>query len=98
MAIQTLATKTFVTNLRIEGSWGATDVGEHESTMELRANDGTDWIEWDIPGLDEYVEIGLWFDEDGKTLTDYDGVMSIPKEALDLIEEAGFIVPPEFRE
>ena len=65
--------------------------------MELRHDDGSYWLEWGVESIDEYYEIGLWFN-DARELVDYDGVMSIPMEALDLIEAAGFIVPPDFRE
>jgi hypothetical protein len=68
--------------------------------MTLNYNkDHTGYIEWDIPGLDAYEEIGLWFDigVDGKrTLSDYDGIMSLPMEAVELMRENGIIVPEEF--
>jgi hypothetical protein len=35
------------------------------------------------------VGIGLWFDNN-KTLTDYDGVFEIPKQAIELLVENGF--------
>jgi hypothetical protein len=34
------------------------------------------------------VGIGLWFD--GKTVTDYDGVFEIPKQAVEMLEENGY--------
>lgn len=64
-------------------------LGTHESKMSLY-HDGEDcgYIEWEVPTLDEVVNIGLWFD--GKELTDYDGVFSLPEEAIQLLEENGF--------
>lgn len=37
---------------------------------------------------DDSVGIGLWFD--GKTVTDYDGVFEIPKQAVEMLEENGY--------
>jgi len=34
------------------------------------------------------VGIGLWFE--GKTVTDYDGVFQIPKQAVEMLEEIGY--------
>jgi hypothetical protein len=67
-----------------------------QSTMELFANDnGTPTgIEWIVQELDLYEFIGLWFD--GKTLTDYDGVFELPKQAIKLIRKAGYKVPKDF--
>lgn len=55
-------------------------------------NDNTGFIEWDIPSLDRTENIGLWFeiDQDGKrTLSDYDGVFSLPSEAIELLRKHG---------
>ena len=62
-------------------------------------NDNTGFIEWDIPSLDRTENIGLWFeiDQDGKrTLSDYDGVFSLPSEAIALIRKNGVEVGVEF--
>lgn len=81
-----------------QGSWGARSVGTHASTMELwRYPDqpGYAFIEWDIPGLDEVEHIGITWEEpaDGRrVVTDYDGVMDIPREAVDFLRAQGFDV------
>lgn len=36
-----------------------------------------------------HVEGGLWFEDDGKTLCDYDGVFALPKPVIDLLRECG---------
>ncbi len=81
-----------------EGSWGATPASEGEVdvtiTLTIRES-GHAYAEMEIPAIDEYVDIGLRFDEEG-VLLDYDGVMTIPTHLLDLIKEAGFTVPPDF--
>ena len=68
--------------------------------MDLHFNtDNTGFIEWDIPSLHYTEEIGLWFeiDKDGKrTLSDYDGVFSLPSEAIALIRKNGVEVGVEF--
>lgn len=78
-----------------EGSWGTQDIGTHPSTMTLYAEGPHYFIEWDIPSLEATENIGLTFEH--KTLTDYDGVFSLPKEAIALLRKAGFHVPNTFQ-
>ena len=86
--------------LKLEGSWGERDLGEHESTLELYYNkDDTGFIEWDIPTLDRFEYIGLWFefDRDGKrSLSEYDGVMSLNDHAIALLRKNGVEVGSDF--
>lgn len=53
-------------------------------------------IEWVIEALDEVESIGIWT-EDGE-LTDYDGTMCLPEEAIKLLERAGIKVGEDFRD
>lgn len=70
-------------------------LGQHESTMELYQNEPNRyWIEWDIPTLEESYEIGIWC-ENG-VLEDYDGLFSLPKQAIELLRAHGITVPGEF--
>lgn len=96
---KTIASKAFTAELYLEGSWGARDVGKHDSTMTLYDTNERNCfgIEWDIPGLDRTEVIGIWIDVDTREITDYDGVFSLPAEAIALLEEAGFVVPEDFR-
>lgn len=75
-------------------------LGRHQSTMDLYfRSDNTGWIEWDIPALEDGADIGPVFELDAagrRTLCDYDGVFDIPPEAVDLLREAGVIVPNEY--
>ena len=94
-----ITTVTFTSPVNKENSFNSWSLGEHESTMELGIKDSDHtqgWIEWNIPSADEYAEIGLWFGTDGKTLTDYDGVFSLPDQAIKLLRDNGFIVGEEF--
>jgi len=43
---------------------------------------------------DHYAEIGLWFE--GKELSDFDGVFSLPREVAGILKDAGYVVPDEF--
>jgi hypothetical protein len=79
-----------------EGSWGSRSVGTHASTMTLYADGPHYMIEWDIPRLETTEHIGLTFEH--KTLIDYDGVFSLPRQAITLLRNAGFTVPAEFEE
>jgi hypothetical protein len=84
---------TFQSNINSETSYGQHSLGDHQSTMELMVDDGSDiengsaTIEWDIPSLGETEHIGLVW-EDGK-LTEFDGVFSLPEEAAELMEHYG---------
>ena len=86
--------------LKLEGSWGERDLGEHESTLELYyETDNTGFIEWDIPSLDRFEYIGLWFefDRDGKrSLSEYDGVMSLNDHAIAILRKNGVEVGSDF--
>jgi len=96
MTIKKIASSTFTAALVAEGSWGSKEQGTHESTMALYTTRNPDklFIEWDIPALDVTEEIGLWFDDTG--LIDYDGVMSLPKQAIELLRESGYHVGKDF--
>ena len=84
---------THTTQINLEYSSGSVSQGKHGWTMDLYfENDNTGFIEWDIPSLDRTENIGLWFeiDQDGKrTLSDYDGVFSLPSEAIELLRKHG---------
>ncbi len=97
MASKEIGCKTFTANIVSENSFAAHDLGKHESTMILHSTGepGQAFIEWDIPGTGDYVEIGLSFDV-MRNLIDYDGVFSLPKEAIALIRKHGFKVSNEF--
>ncbi len=97
------ATKSFTAEMYLHGSWGARDVGKHASTMDLTINTAElrGDIEWDIPTMDTVEQIGFQFERnaDGKlVLTDYDGIMSLPKEAVMMLEEQGVIVDDDFKD
>lgn len=93
-----IASVTFTADLVSEGSWGERDLGEHESTMDLHLSTMQAFIEWDVPDLETTENIGLTFEWKGGAwvLLDYDGVHSLPKEAVDLIQAQGFVVPEDF--
>lgn len=96
-----IAEKTFRADLVLERSSSsvAEDLGNHESTMCLYDFDepGRYMIEWDVPSLEETQHIGIWVNEARKELRDYDGVMSLPEEAIELLEEQGITVGEGFR-
>ena len=89
-------TINFTAALLKHGSWGHRDLGTHPSSMTLWLDDNrrTGMIEWDIPSLGEFENIGLWFDDDG-VLVDYDGVMALPREAMSMLRAYGFTVPED---
>lgn len=76
-----------------ETSYSSNNLGKHKSVMRLYCRRNHYFIEWDIPALEEVEHIGLVFD--GKTLVDYDGVMSLPSPVPDFLRGCGFIVPAD---
>jgi hypothetical protein len=95
--MQTIATITLpATELVSETSYSSRSLGKHESTMTLYADGSHYFIEWDVPAIETTEHIGLRFEH--KTLTDYDGVFSLPREAVAFIRAQGFIVPAEFED
>jgi len=93
-------TMTVTSPLVLEGSWGERKLGEHESTLELYYNkDNTGFIEWDIPSIDRFEYIGLWFefDKDGKRLLcEYVGVMRLNEHAIALLRRNNVFVYKDF--
>ena len=97
-----IASKAFCAALILEGSWGESAQGDHISTMDLYDGPlaGSGFIEWDIPSMERTEQIGLWYEEleNGKrTLVDYDGIFSLPREAIELMESVGIVVDREYR-
>jgi len=93
--MQKLDTKTFIAEIVSETSLSPvpTKLGTHESTMDLYYSSAMDhyyYIEWDIPGLDIVEQIGLWCEIGTKKIIDYDGVFTLPNEAIELLKENGF--------
>ncbi len=89
-----VGTLVFESPLTMEGSWGSRMIADNEkSVMDLYFNkDDTGYIEWSCEKMDLFEDIGLTFEFDkaGKrTLTDYDGVMTLPDQAMDLLEQHG---------
>lgn len=93
------STKTFTAALHTHGSGGSADQGTHESTMDFYDQTSRGYINWDIPTLEMSEEIGLTFEFiDGKRyLTDYDGIMALPREAAEMLESIGVVVGEDFR-
>lgn len=97
MSATKLAEKKFVSHIVSDNSFGRRELGKHESTMVLYATEqpGHAFIEWEIRALDMGEEINLWFDV-RRNLLEYDGVFSLPREAVALIRRAGLKVGKEF--
>jgi hypothetical protein len=91
---QSVGKLTFESPINLEGSWGERNPAKKtKSTMELFFyKDNTGFIEWDMPNLEMTEHIGLTFEislEGKRILTDYDGVFSLPDQAMDLLEKHG---------
>ena len=70
-------------------------LGMADNTMELYLSDDkkSGSIDWEIDfenGEGDVIGIGLWFEDDLKTLRDYDGVFSLSSYAIKFLEEQGY--------
>lgn len=85
----------FYSPINQEGSWGSRPLAKRTKsifTLYYYRDSLDGLIEWEIPHLDMVESIGLVFelDQAGKrTLVDYDGVFSLPAQAMDLLERHG---------
>jgi hypothetical protein len=64
------------------------EYGKKKCTMELIPVKSEYTIEWVVGDEEEIVEIGIW--AVGNKVTEYDGVFSLPKEAIKLLKDNGF--------
>ena len=86
-----LASKTFTAELVRETTFNTSDLGVHESKMDLHRDGESLFIEWDVPSLEITEHIG--FELDGKHVVGYDGIMGyVPKEAAELLSAAGYTI------
>lgn len=85
-----IAITTFTAELVSEGSYGSTDLGKHESSMTLwEGKNGYYEIEWVIDALDEVEHIGI-FTNGARHVIDYDGVCTLPTEAVIFLRTQNF--------
>ena len=88
--------------LSLENSFGrikAEDDVELEGTIGYRAEDDYGYFEFydtESGGDEWYAEGGLWFQDD--TLTDYDGVFSLPPFIFKYLKSKGFNVDDMYDE
>ena len=68
-------------------------VKECEFTLVIHGGGKTGGLICDY-GDAGYKDMGLWFEN--KTLRDYDGAFCLPDQGIEMIREAGFVVPEEF--
>lgn len=92
--MKSIAIKKLNTEIVREYSSGPViPLGNFDSSMELFQITDTEYIiEWDVPELEETVHIDIWIEKvkNKKIVTDYDGIMTLPEEAIALLEENGF--------
>ncbi len=94
--MKSIAKKSFHADLILERSCTPTvePLGNHNCILELFQWSETVYsVEWDVPELDEAVNIGIWIDEScpyRKVITEYDGVFSVPAEIEEFLSECGF--------
>ena len=83
-----------IENLSLENSFGTIKAEENielSVTIGIRDTDVSGWFELydtETGGDEWYGEGGLWFE--GKELTDYDGVFSLPGCIINKLKELGY--------
>lgn len=80
----------FESPINIENSFTSNALGTKTSTMELYG----EMIEWDVNDGEFVENIGLTFT--GMELDGYDGVFSLPMQAVMMLRGLGFTVPEEY--
>jgi hypothetical protein len=89
MARKIIGIKKFKSRVTLDTLYGrVADYGMVENTMTLVENDNQLSIEWEVGDDVDYTEIGLV--RVGKKITEYDGVMDLPKQAGQLLRHFGF--------
>lgn len=94
--MEKIATTQFKSPLVRETSYGSTPMGEHFNEMTLYREGDRGRIIWNFgkeAADEDEIEIGLWFD--GGLVDDYDGVFSLPKQAVELLKSVGYTVEEE---
>jgi hypothetical protein len=83
--------------VRMEGSWGATKpvTVPCSLTLHLDVHNRPTFLE--LEAGEEYAEIGLELD-DQDTVTGYDGVMSFPPQAVEMLEALGYTVDADLKD
>ena len=80
----------------LEGSWGSQSIGLKKCSLELWDNKKGDAMIEFVVGLDhedgyeEVENIGIRYDAETKRCLDYDGVFSVPSQAIDMLNALGF--------
>lgn len=94
----------FTTDLIVSDSNSSNDIGSHCNIMELFIHSAGDsgyivWNYWpeEFPDDDDEEVIGLTFNDDDE-LMDFDGVFSLPKEAIQLLQDNGYILDENLSE
>lgn len=89
-----VGTLEFSSSMNMEGSWGSHLLADNvKSVMKLffhKTGDGSIELVCTQLGITVYVGLKFKFDAEGnRTLANYDGVMTLPDQAMDLLERHG---------
>ena len=91
--MQSIEIVKFKAKCRLEGTWGYRDLGELNCSVELwdhgKKLDGYGSADIEFIAGDNVENIGLTY-VDEKRIIDYEGVFSVPSEAIALLKKHGF--------
>lgn len=88
--------KAFTSRLQVEHSNCSRpiDIGLHENTMEWFPHNGfsgiIEWCYWPAGEHTDCEVVHIGIELRGNRAVGYDGVFSLPKEAIDYLQELGF--------
>ena len=74
----------------LEGSWGSRSLGRRNCSLEIFSFDKKDYIQIEFCAGEDVEHIGIWYNENTREILDYDGVFSVPQEAVDMLKGMGF--------
>ena len=87
---------SFKSSIGLDNGFTNRYLGDFDSEMTLFVNeDKTGHIEWVVEELETTELIGLWWNRNNE-LTDFDGVMELPREAAKLLGQIGVFVSDDF--
>lgn len=88
--MEQIAKISFTAAIQVHTLYGGQHLGTYDNTMILFKSKPTrSHIEWDVITQDLHTCIGIDHDEN-LNVSDYDGIITMPKEAIELLQQNGY--------
>ena len=79
----------FEAHCKLEGTWGERKLGKRQCSLEVFDHENGKNLMIEFIAGEDCEHIGLSYD-DNKNIYDYDGVFSVPVQAIDMLNELGY--------